>query len=164
MIRSQTARRLALAAGLAAMTAVPALGQTEDTREGYYYPEVGSEEVFDRDIGQGPPTNRLTRVAFVTELTRQQHAAQTPPRIAIFAKGAEAEHMIITALEPGIFESLFRARAVLAQLTATARQAEIFTKTSMAADVTWFDLVKLLGFEDIVVTDGVSWAHRVVLK
>lgn len=149
---------------LAATLAMPAAARGEDDREGYYYPPVSSEEVFDRDIGQGPPSDRVTRVAFVTGLTQTQHAAAWAPRIAIFAKGAEAEHLIIAALDSEVFETLYRARAVLAQLTATARQADIFTNGELSAQVTWFDLLKLLGFQDLVITDGESWSHRVTLE
>lgn len=136
----------------------------EDEREGYYYPPVGSDEVFDREIAEGPPTDRAVRVAFINEITRAQSAEPSKPRIAIFAKGGDAEHMIVTALDDEIFRTLFRARAVLAQMTAAARQTEFFEKTGIALHATWFDLAKLLGFEDIVVTDGDAWAHRIVLK
>ena len=158
-------RTLAFLACLAvALVALPVVAQEDDKREGYYYPPVESEEIFDRTLGEGPPTDRTVRVAFVNEVTRAQFDAASKPRFAVFAKGAEAEHMIITALDDDVFKTLFRARAVLAQMTASARQTDFFVKTGINLYATWFDLAKLMGYEDIVITDGETWSHRIVLK
>ncbi len=134
-------------------------------KENYYYPPINSEEVFDRDLTDQPPTtNRAIRIAFITEITKAQLEAPETPRFSIFAKGAEAEHMIIVALDNQVFRTLYRARAVLAQLTSNARGTEFFIKSGIADRATWFDLAKLLGFEDIVITDGELWSHRIQLK
>jgi len=131
-------------------------------QEGYYYPEVGSEEVFSRTIAPMPQQpSRDVRVAFVTEITKAQLEAPETPRFAIFAKGGEAEHMIIVALDDEIFSTLFRARAVLAQLTANARGTDFFRGAGIETTATWFDLAKLLGFEELVISDGSAWAHRI---
>lgn len=155
---------LVAALAFAGLSLPAAAGADDDSREDYYYPPVTSEEEFKRDLGTGPPTDRAVRVAFINEVTRAQFDAPSKPRLAIFAKGAEADHMIITALDDQIFKSLFRARAVLAQMTASARQTDFFVKTGINLHATWFDLAKLLGFVDIVITDGEGWAHRVVLE
>ncbi|MEM6546528.1 MAG: hypothetical protein AAF713_02160 [Pseudomonadota bacterium] len=149
---------------LLAIALVFALGQTaaaEDSREGYYYPPVGSEESFERELAGVPPTARQVRVSFITQLTKAQMAAPEAPRFAVFAKGSDAEHMIIVALDDGVFKTLFRARAVLAQLTSNARSTEFFQRNNIAETATWFDLAKLLGFEDLVISDGETWSHRV---
>ncbi len=136
---------------------------TAEARDGYYYPPVSSEEVFERELTRPlEPVSRDLRVAFITQLTKAQLEAPENPPFAVFAKGAGAEHMIIIALEDDVFRTLFRARAVLAQLTANARSTEFFINNGMEATATWFDLAKLLGFEDLVISDGVSWSHRVV--
>ncbi|MEM9099806.1 MAG: hypothetical protein AAGC79_14935 [Pseudomonadota bacterium] len=154
--------RLALFAALLAATAT--LAQSA-SKENYYYPAVNSEETFERDITENPPpADRAVRIAFTTQITKAQLAAPETPRFAVFAKGGAAEHMIIVALDDQVFKTLFRARAVMAQLTANARSTDFFIKNGIAAHATWFDLAKLLGFEDIVISDGDLWAHRVVLK
>jgi hypothetical protein len=151
---------VALALALAA-PALPAAG----LEPGYYYPEVGSEEVFERDIAGTPASaDRAVRVAFITQVTKAQLAAPESPRFAIFAKGGEAEHMIIVALDDEVFRTLYRARAVLAQLTANARGTEFFVQNEIASRATWFDLAKMLGFEDLVVSDGATWSHRVAFE
>lgn len=148
-------------AGLAALAPPPARAD----REGYYYPPVTSEERFAREIsGPLPQAGRAVRVGFVTQLTRAQLDAPENPRFVIFAKGGEADEMILIALDDGIFATLYRARAVLAQLTAQARGTEFFVNSGIEARATWFDLAKLLGFREIVVSDGRSWSHRILLS
>jgi len=131
----------------------------------YYYPPINSEEVFERDlVPNAPPAARDVRIGFVTQITKAQLAAPESPRFVVFAKGGEAEHMIIVALDDEVFKTLFRARAVLAQLTANARGTEFFQRNDIATEATWFDLAKLLGFEDLVISDGDLWAHRVEFR
>jgi len=163
-------RRLAGAARAAALAATLAAGPlagpaaADDDRAGYYYPAVTSSEIFARDVGAPPPASRAVRVNFITELSREQDEARHPPRFVIFAKGAEAEHMIIVALDDEVFRTLYRARAVLADLTAEARATDFFKRNQAQFTATWFDLAKFLGFQDIVISDGITWAHRVVLR
>ncbi|MEM9146041.1 MAG: hypothetical protein AAGC57_07555 [Pseudomonadota bacterium] len=140
-------------------------GPAAAAQEGYHYPAIGSEEVFDRALSRGgPQASRAVRVTFVTQVTKAQLAADDAPRFAIFAKGAEAEHMILVALDDEVFRTIFRARAVLAQLTANARGTDFFVNNGIETTATWFDLAKLLGFKDLVISDGASWSHRVVFR
>ena len=132
-------------------------------RDSYYYPAVDSEEVFTRDLTMAPAAGRAVRVGFTTQVTKSQLAAPESPRFVIFAKGDEAQHMIIVALDDEVFKTIYRARAVLAQLTSNARGAELFIN-EIRDDATWFDLAKLLGFKDMVISDGATWSHRVIFE
>jgi hypothetical protein len=111
-----------------------------------------------------PPADGEARERFVVNVTRAQLAAPHEPRFIIFEKGGESQHMIIIALDDEVFATLYRARAVLAQLTTNLRGNEFFDESGLVTDATWFDLAKTLGFEDVVVSDGRTWAHRVVLR
>lgn len=153
--------RLILGLAFATMLAAPAMA--DDPREGYYYPPITSQEIFARRLPGTPAADRNVRTGFITEITKAQLAAPETPRFVIFAKGQNAKHMIIVALDDDIFRTLFRARAVLAQLTSNARGTAFFRKANLQFVATWFDLAKMLGFGDIVISDGVSWSHRVVL-
>ncbi len=104
------------------------------------------------------------RINFITEVTKAQLAAPETPRFAVFAKGDDAEHMIIIALDDEIFRTLYRARAVLAQLTSNARGTKFFVDANLQFTATWFDLAKMLGFHDIVISDGGTWSHRITLE
>ena len=145
---------------LAALLAGPAMA---DDRAGYYYPAITSEEVFKRSFQNTPPADREIRINFITQITKAQLEAPDNPRFAIFSKGSRAQHMIIVALDDQIFRTLYRARAQLAQLTSNSRGTDFFINNDIQFSATWFDLAKLLGFEDIVISDGLVWSHKIVL-
>ena len=107
---------------------------------------------------------RALRQLFLAQLRKTLATTEGQRRFEIFAKGKEATNLIIVALDDGVFRTLFRARAVLAGLTTDARSMEVFRTSTVAERATWFDLLKLLGFEDIVISDGASWSHLVVLR
>ncbi|MEM6662442.1 MAG: hypothetical protein AAF666_09720 [Pseudomonadota bacterium] len=146
--------------------AAPALADShkKDKREGYYYPPVSSEEIFAREIPGAPPADRGVRTNFIVEMTRAMLEAPDTPPYVIFAKGGQAEHMVIIGLNDQMFKTLYRARAVLAQLTGNARGTEFFRKNNLQSVATWFDLAKMMDFEDIVISDGETWSHRVRLE
>lgn len=148
---------------LAAAIAAPSLSKA-DSREGYYYPLVTSEETFSRTLGNPPPADRTVRANFITEITKAQLDAPESPRFVIFAKGQRSQHMVIIALDDEIFRTVFRARAVLAQLTSNARSTAFFQSNNLQYVATWFDLAKILDFKDIVISDGATWSHRVHLQ
>ena len=151
-----------VAAALAVAFLSPAAVAGE--RDNYYYPPVSSEEVFSRALAAGPAAGRAVRVGFTTQITKAQLAAPESPRFVIFAKGEKAQHMIIVALDDEVFKTLFRARAVLAQLTSNLRGTEFFIENGVEDRATWFDLARLLGFEDMVISDGATWSHRVTFE
>ena len=84
-----------------------------------------------------------------------------PPPFAVFAKGAEAEKMIITSLYADGYNTLFRMRGLLALLSARARSTPIFTEYQVEDLFTFLDLLKLLGFKQLTVTDGDVFAHQI---
>jgi hypothetical protein len=158
--------RILIAAIIAVSLAAASLGGAPWAagKESYYYPPVDSEEVFARDLAVAPPAGRAVRVGFTTQITKSQLAAPESPRFVIFAKGDEAQHMIIIALDDQVFKTIYRARAVLAQLTSNARGIDFFIQSNIQDHATWFDLAKLLGFDDMVISDGATWSHRVIFE
>lgn len=150
---------LILAAGLALT------GARADERAGYYYPPITSEEVFARDLlTADPKPDRGVRLDFVAQLTDRALDGPSAPRFAVFAKGGRAQHLIVVALDDEVFASLYRARAVMARMTAEARGTDFFVSKGIAHLATWFDLLEVLGFEDLVLSNGTDWAHRVVFE
>lgn len=149
---------------LAPFVAGPLAGITahaDDRYAGYYYPEAGSAETFGRKLVPSPPANKALRVGFVTTVTKAQLAAPESPRFVIFAKGDQSEHLIMVALDDEIFATLYRARAVLAQLTSNLRGTEFFASQNLQTEGTFFDMLQIMNFESLVISDGVTWSHRV---
>jgi hypothetical protein len=156
--------RILIAVIYAAILAVTSAGDALAAgKDSYYYPPVTSEELFSRKIIDNQQPGRAVRVGLMTQITKSQLAAPESPRFVVFAKGSKAQNMIIVALDDDVFKTLYRARAVLAQLTSSARGSEFFAN-NIQDYATWFDLANMLGFEDLVISDGETWSHRVVFE
>lgn len=152
---------LALASGAARAGAGDESG---DHHVGYYYPAPATHEVYQARVPTLPDSDRRRRIGFVTVLTGQMLQNPYPPQFAVFAKGTEAQKLIITALTDNGYNTLYRARALFAMLTAMARGTRFFQDLPEADRYTFFDLAKLLGFSQITFTDGNAFAHQIEIK
>ncbi len=152
---------LALAAGL---ISAPGGARADDRHVGYYYPFPASTELYQSQAKELPGISRNTRIGFVTGLAAQQAERPYPAPTAIFAKGSDAEKLIIVSLTDGRLNSIYRARAALALLTASARTTEIFQKFQVETIFTFIDLCKMLGFKQLTISDGVNFAHQFTIK
>ncbi len=135
-----------------------------DRHAGYYYPIPATSEVYTARAVTLPDASRKRRILFVTELTNQMVNNAYPPQVAIFAKGEEAEKLIVTSLYSDGYNTLYRMRGLLAMLSARARTTPIFRAYEVEDLFTFFDLLKLLGFEKLTVTDGDRFAHQFEIK
>ena len=131
---------------------------------GYYYPAPSTSETYEARARTFEDSNRKRRIFFVTELTNQMMENPYPPPFAIFAKGTEAEKMIITSLYENGYNTLYRMRGLLALLTARSRSTPVFQEYEVQDIYTFLDLLKLLGFTQLTVTDGDEFAHRIYIK
>jgi len=135
----------------------------ESTHEGYYYPPVGSSEVYRARARVLDDSDRQRRLGFVVLMLAQQLDLPYPPQYMLFAKGDEAEKMIVVGFGES-FATLYRARAVMAGLTALARETPLFRDAAVDDLFTFYDLARLLGFREIVLSDGETYAHRIALE
>lgn len=154
---------IALIVALAAAAAVPP-ARADDRHAGYYYPEPVTHETYAARATMLPGASRNTRLAFVTGVTAQQGEQPYPAQTAMFAKGAEAQKLIIIGLEERRMNTLYRARAVLAMLTAVARTTEIFQQFQVENEFTFLDLCKMLGFEQLTISDGSTFSHQIKIE
>lgn len=149
---------LALVAGLFAANAE---AQTNDRHAGYYYPKPQSIEFYEPRAKILPDSNKRRRIGFTVQLAEQTLKRPYAPELAIFAKGADAEKLIIVSMREGYADTLFRARALLAQLTAVSRGTPLMQNLGVADSFTFFDLLVLMGFEQMTISDGHEFAHQV---
>lgn len=136
----------------------------EDRYVGYYYPEITSEETFDRVIRASQGAGKAVRVDFVNVLTTAQLEAPESPRFVFFAKGEDAATLILTGLDDDVFSSIYRARAILAQLTVSVRRGGFFRQEELQYVATFYDLLQLMQFDELLITDGKTWTHRVTFS
>jgi hypothetical protein len=151
---------------LAALVLVPSSVPADETdhHAGYYYPEPQTTETYEARVETLPDSSRVRRIVFATGVTQQLLKGRYAPPFAIFAKGDDADKLIIVGLEDGQMKTLYRARAQLANLTAMARVTAFFREHTSPENATFFDLLKLLGFKQLTVSDGETYAHQVFIK
>lgn len=150
------------------ITAAMSLGsgspRADDKHEGYYYPKVTSTEVYRARIHKLRDSDRSRRLGFVTGMAAGAQERAYSPQMAFFAKGKDSEKAILVGLDDGRMDTLYRARAVLALLTATARATPVFRDLDPEGTYTFLDLLALLGFEQLTVSDGRSYAHQIEIR
>ena len=138
--------------------------EAADRHAGYYFPAPQSQETYKARSQTLAESGRRSRIAFVTGLTNRMLQNPYPPEFAIFAKGAEAEKLIIVAVRSDTYNTLYRMHALLVTLTAVARATPLFEQGAVQDYFTFFDLCKMLGFEMITVSDGREFAHRIHIE
>lgn len=136
----------------------------EDRYIGYYYPKPSSTEHYTSPMQTITGTDRAQRVQFATVVS--QGTIQSAYRVpyAVFVKGEKADKMIIVGLQPGELGTVYRMRAILANMTTMSRLSPFFQERTVAEDANFFDLLKLLGFQQITITDGDKVTHQVDIR
>jgi hypothetical protein len=172
---------MAGAFALAGVLLAPAPAGADDRHVGYYYPQPQTIETYEARADTLPDSDRTRRIGFVVELTQQMLSNPYAPEFAVFAKGDEAEKMLIVALRNDVIDTIYRARALLALLTSVARATPLipprlpppppaapptplFQDYGVAEVFTFFDLLKILGFAQLTISDGEGFAHQVLIK
>ena len=133
----------------------------EDRYVGYYYPEITSEEVFDRVVRNAEGATKSVRIDFINVITAAQLEAPESPRFVFFSKGEDAATLILVALDDEVFSTLYRARAIMAQLTVSVRKGGFFQEQELQYVATFYDLLQLMAFDELIISDGQNWSHRV---
>ena len=88
-----------------------------------------------------------------------------PPDFAVFAKGEQLEKLMIVAMRGGVIDSIYRARAQIGDvLTSVSRATPLFQDYGVAEVFTFFDLLKILGFAQLTISDGDDFAHQVLIR
>jgi hypothetical protein len=103
-----------------------------DRREHFYCPEAVSRETYVTRVVTLSQATREPSIGFVTGMTEQELRVPFPPQFAIFAKGDEAQKLIVVALNDTPIGTVFRARKLLAQLTAQVRTMQFFQELGVA--------------------------------
>jgi hypothetical protein len=135
----------------------------QSNHEGYYYPKPQTVEHFVSAVVTLPESDQTRRQAFVIGMTKQLLDGKYAPSFAIFAKGSKSEKLIIVGMVDGQLNTVYRARALLAELTSVARATTFFQQNTQPEASTFLDFMKLLGFHQLTITDGRNFAHQVIV-
>ena len=174
VMRRLAAAGLALAMAFAAASG-PAAAQDKAAQDkaaqdkadkyvGYYYPKPAAIEIYKARAAVLPGANRKRRVAFIVHVVNERLQRPYQPTYSLFPKGGRAHKLIIISNLPGQLNTIYRVRALLATMTSVARSLPIFRDHSVEDDFTFLDLMKMLGFESVTVSDGESFTHQIILR
>lgn len=163
-MRTLVMRRLAPIGGLALAMVLSPPCRAEDRHVGYYYPPPQTIETYQTRGDTLADSDRIRRIGFVVELTQQMLDKPYAPEFVVFAKGEDAEKLLIVALEDGVIDTIYRARALLAMLTSVARATPLFQEIGVADYFTFFDLLDMMGFRQLTISDGDGFAHQVLFE
>ena len=132
--------------------------------DGYYYPENLTEEHYVSQAHKIPTATRESRLAFVSGVALSVSERPYPPQRAMFAKGDNAQKLIVVSLYDNHMTTLAQARAVLALMTGIARTTKILRDLQVESVFNFLDFCKMLGFTELTISDGRTYAHRFVLE
>lgn len=132
-----------------------------ETSDGYYYPQITSSEEFDRILVPTPDPSKDVRIDFVNSITKANVDSQSAPQFVFFAKGEFAQKLYIIAVNDDVFKTIYRARAVLARTTSILRSGNFLANLNLQNTGTFFDLLQMMHFKTLVLSDGETWAHKV---
>ncbi len=160
---SATAQQQPAKAAATAPAAAPKAAG-DDRYIGYYYPKPTATETFESSMQTIAGAERAQRIQFVTVVS--QGTIQSAYRVpyAVFAKGEKADRLIIVGMQQGELNTVYRMRALLANMTTMSRLSPFFQERTVAEDATFFDLLKLLGFREVTITDGEKTTLQVTMK
>jgi hypothetical protein len=156
--------RLWALAVLAVGTAPAAPARADDRHAGYYYPPPQTVETYQTRGETLPDSDHVRRIGFVVELTRQMLDKPYAPEFVVFAKGEQAEKLLIVAVKDGVIDTVYRARALLAMLTSVARATPLLQEVGVADYFTFFDFLDMMGFRQLTISDGDGFAHQVLFE
>lgn len=131
---------------------------------GYYYPAPSSTESYCARVDPMSEVDKRRRIGFTIGIKAGMATKSYPPEYTMFAKGDRAHKMIIVAKRDGYLSSIYRVRALLADLTINARTTPVFEKSGVPESLTFLDLAVMLGFESITISDGDRFTHQIALK
>ena len=138
--------------------------KASDNLVGYYYPAPNNIENYKGRMRISVDTNQFLRKSAVKTIINEFLNKPYPPRFAMFIKGTRAEKLVIVGMAKGKLNTIYRARALLESMTNTVRRSPLFKDIKRGKPLNSFDLFKMLGFREIIVSDGDKFSYQVTLK
>ncbi|WP_025900175.1 hypothetical protein [Sneathiella glossodoripedis] len=130
---------------------------------GYYYPAPNQTELYCSRVPNLKDANKRRRVGFIIGIKEGMNKQPYESPYAVFAKGNESTKLIIISKQDGYLGTVYRARALLADLSTSARTTPIFAQSNAPEELTFLDLIGLLGFKSVTLSDGDAFAHQILI-
>lgn len=143
----------------------PAVTTVADTTgAGYFFPQPTSSEIkettplFVDGVGSGQ------RQFLVDQINLLASAQSAELSFVLQATGDDNDTLVFTLFGTRGELSEYRARALMARTTSTVRSAPMVVQLGLEEQVDFFDVAAAMGFQRIIVSDGLRTAHAFVLE
>tara|TARA_B100000686_G_C16612447_1_gene874555 strand:+ start:622 stop:1101 length:480 start_codon:yes stop_codon:yes gene_type:complete len=137
----------------------------KDQYAGYYYPNPVTKEAYRSRIRTLSEASREARMAFVTSITNNIIRKNSyPPQFTVYLKGSRQQKLIIVGLRDGSYNTIFRARALMAQLKTGVSTKRVMREKVKTNHLTFLDLLKSMGFEQLTISDGKVFSHQIIIR
>lgn len=150
--------------GMACAMSLTMAADAKDRYIGYYYPTPDEIETYCARVPPLPDMDKRRRVGFVIGIKEGMSNKPYDSAYSVFVKGGESTKLIIVAKTDGYLGTIYRVRALLADLTNSARTTPIFEESGAPENLTFLDLLTLLGFESVTVSDGDIFTHQIEMR
>ena len=121
-------------------------------------------ETYQARVATLPDSDRGRRLGFVTGLSKEFDARPYPPNYLVFAKGDEADKLIIVGMHGRPVQHGLSRPGAARRSDGLGALTHFFQQNTIADYATFLDFLKLLGFKQVTVTDGVAFAHQIKIE
>jgi len=135
-----------------------------DRYVGYYYPIPNNVESYKARMRVLVNTSPIVRLNTIEKIKKDFRDKSFSSQFAIFAKGKFAEKMIIVSLIRDNLDTIYRARALLESMSKVIHAVPLLRKAEIEFGFNIFDLLKMLGFKQVTVSDGEKFSYQVFLN
>lgn len=148
---------------LSFLVLMPFIGtiSAKERHAGYYYPRPSTQESIRTNARPLLKNDAETRTNFVIELAGRLREQSYAPDFVAFAGGKDARKLIIVATKGDAYDTVYRARALLASLNVVTQSFPVVQKSAAARKLTFLDLCKMQGFNELTISDGKKFAHQI---
>lgn len=136
----------------------------KDRHAGYYYPMAEKAEVYTPRIGVASDATPQARISFVTAINAKNEERGYAPDYIASVKGVDDEKLLIIATRDGVYDTIYRIRALLGQLTSKSRLTPLYSQVEDPENLTFLDVAYFMGFVQVSVSDGESLTHQIVFE
>ncbi|MEO1304338.1 MAG: hypothetical protein AAFV37_05130 [Pseudomonadota bacterium] len=137
----------------------PDLPSLDNAVEGYAYPEPLSGEQIETLVQDTIVPPRALRVQIATSILMMESQRPYAPSFFPITEGDEAETLVLMDTGTLGLDNRYKARAFVSVTTSLIRNNPIFLEHGVQNEASIFDMLKIWGFERLVVTNGDDFSH-----
>jgi len=160
-----------IAAAISGCTALPTtttvstLSDSEVTLdEGYTYPKPQQVEVVETLVNQTQALPYQVRVQVATSILEMGSQRPYFPNMVPVIEGDDSKTLVLVDLGDANIDSVYKARAMVSAVTSLMRNNPLFLEYGVESDATMFDMLKIWGFERLIVTNAKDFSHEFQIK